>query len=163
MTISHSGGARSAANRRRRRGLPFFEAIRQIKNDLPPNHAIFYIHLTCGRSSDAGEVEDHTDPSSVKELRSIGIHRSILFGRTDREIPKEERRNSACFCNVRNVRDRGARRPRQHLQAVPGGLSVTPPPLRRGAGGIWHRAKASPRCKSLERHQHLVTQSAKGR
>jgi len=31
-------------------GLPFFEAIRQLGNELPRNHGI-YIHLRCCRSS----------------------------------------------------------------------------------------------------------------
>jgi CTP synthase len=38
---------------------------------------------------------------SVKELRSIGVQPNILLCRTDREIPKEERRKLALFCNVR--------------------------------------------------------------
>jgi CTP synthase len=37
----------------------------------------------------------------VKELRSIGIQPDILLCRTDREIPREERRKLGLFCNVR--------------------------------------------------------------
>src|SRR6266567_1610924 len=37
----------------------------------------------------------------AKELRSIGIQPDILLCRTDRAIPKEERRKVALFCNVR--------------------------------------------------------------
>jgi CTP synthase len=37
----------------------------------------------------------------VKELRSIGIQPHILLCRTDREIPADERRKMALFCNVR--------------------------------------------------------------
>jgi len=37
----------------------------------------------------------------VKELRSIGIQPHILLCRTDREIPREERRKLGLFCNVR--------------------------------------------------------------
>jgi CTP synthase len=37
----------------------------------------------------------------VKELRSIGIQPNILLCRTDREIPREERRKLGLFCNVR--------------------------------------------------------------
>ena len=37
----------------------------------------------------------------MKELRSIGIQPDILLCRTDREIPREERRKIALFCNVR--------------------------------------------------------------
>src|ERR1700678_279185 len=82
-------------------GLPFFEAIRQIKNDLPRDHAI-YIHLTLlPFIPSAGELKTKPTQHSVKELRSIGIQPDILLCRTDREIPKEERRKLGLFCNVR--------------------------------------------------------------
>jgi CTP synthase len=82
-------------------GLPFFEAIRQLGNDLPRGHAI-YIHLTLMPFiPSAGELKTKPTQHSVKELRSIGIQPDILLCRTDREIPKEERRKLALFCNVR--------------------------------------------------------------
>ena len=82
-------------------GLPFFEAIRQIGNDLPQHHAI-YIHLTLmPYIPSAGELKTKPTQHSVKELRSIGIQPDILLCRTDRPIPKEERRKLALFCNVR--------------------------------------------------------------
>src|ERR1700726_1104952 len=82
-------------------GLPFFEAIRQLGNELPRGHAI-YIHLTLlPFIPSAGELKTKPTQHSVKELRSIGIQPHILLCRTDREIPKEERRKLALFCNVR--------------------------------------------------------------
>ena len=82
-------------------GLPFFEAIRQLGNELPRHHAV-YIHLTLMPFiSSAGELKTKPTQHSVKELRSIGIQPDILLCRTDREIPKEERRKLALFCNVR--------------------------------------------------------------
>ena len=82
-------------------GLPFFEAIRQLKNELPRDHAI-YIHLTLlPYIPSAGELKTKPTQHSVKELRSIGIQPDILLCRTDREIPKEERRKLGLFCNVR--------------------------------------------------------------
>ena len=82
-------------------GLPFFEAIRQVKNDLPRGEVI-YIHLTLlPYIPSAGELKTKPTQHSVKELRSIGIQPDILLCRTDREIPKEERRKLALFCNVR--------------------------------------------------------------
>ena len=82
-------------------GLPFFEAIRQIKNELPRDHAI-YIHLTLlPFIPSAGELKTKPTQHSVKELRSIGIQPDILLCRTDRAIPKEERRKLGLFCNVR--------------------------------------------------------------
>jgi CTP synthase len=82
-------------------GLPFFEAIRQLGNELPRHHAI-YIHLTLlPFIPSAGELKTKPTQHSVKELRSIGIQPDILLCRSDREIPPEERRKLSLFCNVR--------------------------------------------------------------
>jgi CTP synthase len=82
-------------------GLPFFEAIRQLGNELPRGHAV-YIHLTLMPFiPSAGELKTKPTQHSVKELRSIGIQPDILLCRTDRPIPKEERRKLSLFCNVR--------------------------------------------------------------
>jgi CTP synthase len=81
-------------------GLPFFEAIRQLGNELPRGHAI-YIHLTLlPFIPSAGELKTKPTQHSVKELRSIGIQPDILLCRTDREISREERRKIGLFCNV---------------------------------------------------------------
>jgi CTP synthase len=81
--------------------LPFLEAIRQFGNELPRQHAL-YIHLTLmPYIPSAGELKTKPTQHSVKELLSIGIQPDILLCRTDREIPKEERRKLALFCNVR--------------------------------------------------------------
>ncbi len=82
-------------------GLPFFEAIRQIGNDLPRNHVV-YIHLTLlPFIAGAGELKTKPTQHSVKELRSIGIQPDILLCRSDRPIPESERAKLALFCNVR--------------------------------------------------------------
>ncbi len=82
-------------------GLPFFEAIRQLGIQLPRGHAV-YIHLTLlPFIPSAGELKTKPTQHSVKELRSIGIQPDILLCRTDREIPREERRKLGLFCNVR--------------------------------------------------------------
>ena len=82
-------------------GLPFFEAIRQLGNDLPRGESI-YIHLTLiPYIPSAGELKTKPTQHSVKELRSIGIQPDILLCRCDREVPKDERRKIALFCNVR--------------------------------------------------------------
>ena len=84
-------------------GLPFFEAIRQLGNELPRGHAV-YIHLTLlPFIPSAGELKTKPTQHSVKELRSIGIQPDILLCRTDRPIPPEERRKLALFCNVRET------------------------------------------------------------
>ena len=84
-------------------GLPFFEAIRQLSIRLPPAHAIF-IHLTLlPYVRAAGELKTKPTQHSVKELRSIGIQPDILLCRADREVPADERRKIALFCNVREA------------------------------------------------------------
>jgi CTP synthase len=82
-------------------GLPFFEAIRQLGNDLDRGQAI-YVHLTLlPFIPSAGELKTKPTQHSVAELRSIGIQPDILLCRTDRPIPEDERRKLALFCNVR--------------------------------------------------------------
>ncbi len=83
--------------------LPFLEAIRQVNQQLPRGQCIF-IHLTLlPYIPTAGELKTKPTQHSVAELRSIGIQPDILLCRTDREIPREERRKLALFCNVRET------------------------------------------------------------
>ena len=80
--------------------LPFLEAIRQLGNELG-DHALF-IHLTLvPYIASAGELKTKPTQHSVKELRGIGIQPDILMCRCEREIPADERRKIALFCNVR--------------------------------------------------------------
>ncbi|MGS4883883.1 CTP synthase [Roseibium sp. MB-4] len=84
-------------------GLPFFEAIRQLGNDLPRGDAV-YVHLTLmPYIPAAGEMKTKPTQHSVKELRSIGIQPDILMVRCDRPIPENERRKLSLFCNVRET------------------------------------------------------------
>jgi CTP synthase len=82
-------------------GLPFFEAIRQLGNELPRGHSVF-IHLTLVPFiPSAGELKTKPTQHSVKELRSIGVQPDVLLCRADRPLPPDERRKIALFCNVR--------------------------------------------------------------
>lgn len=82
-------------------GLPFFEAIRQLRQDLGYDRSVF-VHLTLlPYISAASEMKTKPTQHSVKELRSIGIQPDILLCRCDREIPETEKRKIASFCNVR--------------------------------------------------------------
>ncbi len=84
-------------------GLPFFEAIRQIGQELPRG-ACCYLHLTLlPYIPSAGELKTKPTQHSVAELRSIGIQPHILLCRCDRPIPGDERRKLALFCNVRET------------------------------------------------------------
>jgi CTP synthase len=82
-------------------GLPFFEAIRQLGQELDRGQAL-YLHLTLlPYIPSAGELKTKPTQHSVAELRSIGIQADVLLCRCDREIPRDERRKLALFCNVR--------------------------------------------------------------
>jgi CTP synthase len=82
-------------------GLPFFEAIRQLGNELPRNHTA-YLHLTLmPYIPSAGELKTKPTQHSVKELRSIGIAPDVLLVRCDRPIPAGEKKKLSLFCNVR--------------------------------------------------------------
>ena len=81
--------------------LPFLEAIRQLGNELGPERVMF-VHLTLlPYIPTAGELKTKPTQHSVKELLSVGIQPNMLICRSDREIPSNERRKIALFCNVR--------------------------------------------------------------
>ena len=80
--------------------LPFLEAIRQFSNDIKRKNSLF-IHLTLVPYLKAsGELKTKPTQHSVKELRSLGIQPDIIICRSEREIPKEERKKISLFCNV---------------------------------------------------------------
>jgi len=81
-------------------GLPFFEAIRQLGNELGRERSCF-VHLTLvPYIGAAGELKTKPTQHSVKELRAIGIAPDILLCRAEKPIPEDERRKIALFCNV---------------------------------------------------------------
>jgi len=80
--------------------LPFLEAIRQFSNDIKRKNSLF-IHLTLVPYLKAsGELKTKPTQHSVKELRSLGIQPDIIICRSEREIPKAERKKISLFCNV---------------------------------------------------------------
>ncbi|MAO56597.1 MAG: CTP synthetase [Rhodospirillaceae bacterium] len=86
-------------------GLPFLEAIRQLRNDLGRERTM-YLHLTLlPYIPTAGELKTKPTQHSVKELLSVGIQPDVLLCRADRPLPEGERKKIALFCNVdeRNV------------------------------------------------------------
>ena len=80
--------------------LPFLEAIRQMKHELPP-HSTLYMHVTLvPYIAAAKELKSKPTQHSVKELRSIGIQPDIIVCRSDREIPESMKDKIALFCDV---------------------------------------------------------------
>src|SRR5687767_15531151 len=81
--------------------LPFIEAVRQVKWDLPPNSAIV-IHLTLiPYLKAAKELKTKPTQHSVKMLSQEGVQPDILVCRTERPLNPELRRKIALFCNVK--------------------------------------------------------------
>src|SRR5689334_18182023 len=81
-------------------GLPFLEAIRQLKKDVGKENVI-YIHLTLVPFMQAAsELKTKATQHSVKELRAIGIQPDILLCRTDRYLPPAIKAKIALFCDV---------------------------------------------------------------
>lgn len=81
-------------------GLPFLEAIRQLRSDLGREN-VLYIHLTLvPYLAAAGELKTKPTQHSVKELRSIGIHPDIILCRAEVELPEDLKAKIALFCDV---------------------------------------------------------------
>ena len=80
--------------------LPFLEAIRQFRNDVGRENAI-YIHVTLVPYMKAsGELKTKPTQHSVKELRGIGIQPDVLLCRTEQFLSPEIKAKIANFCNV---------------------------------------------------------------
>jgi len=81
-------------------GLPFLEAIRQVRHDAGAENVLF-IHLTLiPYIKTAGELKTKPTQHSVKELLQSGIQPDILFCRVDRPVPRDLRQKIALFCNL---------------------------------------------------------------
>jgi CTP synthase len=81
-------------------GLPFLEAIRQIRFELGRDDTA-YVHLTLiPYLKAAGELKTKPTQHSVMKLREIGIQPQILICRSEHAISKEMKRKIALFCNV---------------------------------------------------------------
>ncbi len=82
-------------------GLPFLEAIRQVKYDVEPGHAL-YIHVTLvPHLGAAGELKTKPTQHSVKELRAIGIAPDIIVCRTEKELGQEHLKKIALYSDVK--------------------------------------------------------------
>ena len=85
-------------------GLPFLEAIRQLRSDLGTENTL-YIHLTyVPYIQAAGELKTKPTQHSVKELLSIGIQPDILLCRTQFDLSPDIKSKISLFCNVEEDR-----------------------------------------------------------
>ena len=81
-------------------GLPFLEAIRQMRNEVGRDN-VFYTHLTfLPFISSTGELKTKPTQHSVRELRGIGIQPDAIICRSDHEVAEELRRKIMIHCDV---------------------------------------------------------------
>ena len=81
-------------------GLPFIEAIRQLRGDLGRDYSLF-IHLTLVPFiKTAGEIKTKPTQHSVKELLAAGIQPDILICRTEMPLDAGVKKKIALFCNI---------------------------------------------------------------
>ena len=81
-------------------GLPFMEAIRSIRHELPKTNTM-NIHLSLvPYIKAAGELKTKPTQHSVQELRRIGITPHMLVCRTERELPKSLKDKLALACDI---------------------------------------------------------------
>jgi len=81
-------------------GLPFLEAVRQLKHEVGKNNAMF-VHVTLiPYIKAAGELKTKPTQHSVQELRRIGITPHMLVCRTEKPLPKALKEKLADACDV---------------------------------------------------------------
>jgi CTP synthase len=82
-------------------GLPFLEAIRQLKIEAGPQNAVS-VHVTLvPYIPTAGELKTKPTQHAVKTMREIGIQPDLLLCRCDRPLNKTLKDKIAMFSNVR--------------------------------------------------------------
>jgi len=81
-------------------GLPFLEAIRQMRKDVGSENAL-YIHLTWLPFLAASkELKTKPTQHSVRELRDIGIQPDVIIVRSDYPVDDDAQEKIALFCDV---------------------------------------------------------------
>lgn len=82
-------------------GQPYLEAIRQLAYEMGRS-CMMFIHVTLlPYIPAAGELKTKPTQHSVKKLQEYGIQPDMLLCRTQIEMPANEKRKLALFCNVR--------------------------------------------------------------
>ena len=80
--------------------LPFLEAIRQFRQEVGRDNALF-IHVTLVPFIGAtGELKTKPTQHSVRELMEIGIQPDLLVCRSEQPLSESIKRKIALFCNV---------------------------------------------------------------
>ncbi|MDA0768983.1 MAG: CTP synthase [Chloroflexi bacterium] len=81
-------------------GLPFLEAIRQMRNEVGKDN-VYYAHLTyLPYISATQELKTKPTQHSVRELRSIGIQPDSIICRSEFDLTEDIKRKISIHCDV---------------------------------------------------------------
>jgi CTP synthase len=106
-------------------GLPFLEAIRQLKNDLG-RQKVFYVHVSLVPVIRGEEMKTKPTQHSVQALRAIGIQPDAIVARSERPMDQDLKEKIALFCDV----------PREAVIGVPDVDSIYEVPLMLEEAGL---------------------------
>jgi CTP synthase len=79
--------------------MPFLEAIRQMKSELPLQDYVL-VHVTLFPEDSMGDLKTKPTQHSVKALRELGLHADIIVGRSNRPISTHTKRKISAFCDL---------------------------------------------------------------
>ena len=79
--------------------MPFLEAIRQMRGDLPV-HDYILLHVTLIPEDTMGDLKTKPTQHSVKALRELGLHAEIIVGRSEHPISAHTKRKISAFCDL---------------------------------------------------------------
>lgn len=81
-------------------GLPFLEAVRQIRHDIGRDN-VFFLHISLlPYIGPSGELKTKPTQHSVAQLRGIGIQPDAIVLRSDRAVPDAIKTKIALMCDV---------------------------------------------------------------
>ncbi|MCR3882762.1 MAG: CTP synthase (glutamine hydrolyzing) [Methanothrix sp.] len=79
-------------------GMPFLEAMRQLRNEEMGN--IAFVHVTLAPTTTDGEQKTKPTQHSVKEMRALGLHPDIVSVRCTKPLREETKSKISLFCDV---------------------------------------------------------------
>ncbi|MEK7545208.1 MAG: CTP synthase [Patescibacteria group bacterium] len=81
-------------------GLPFLEAIRQLRRKLGTENTMFVMVTLLPFLEATKELKTKPTQAAVRELREIGIQPDMIMARADLPISKDLMKKIALFCDV---------------------------------------------------------------
>jgi len=79
-------------------GMPFLEAMRQLRNEELGN--IAFVHVTLAPTTNDGEQKTKPTQHSVKEMRSLGLQPDTIVVRCSKPLMDDTKAKIALFCDV---------------------------------------------------------------